>query len=107
MSLTTNHDSRAHWRDDARNIANSVRTERARLKQQLRDGELTVEALIMDPPWFLIELRTFELLEAAPKIGQKKLRKLNMAAAAAGVNLFRPLGMQSERSRVWLAERLG
>lgn len=51
-------------------------------------------------------MRVFELLEAAPHVGRKKIERVNLVAAAHRVNIMRPIGSLSARSREWLIAQL-
>lgn len=60
--------------------------------------------VIRDPPDAAQGMRAFEVLELAPGIGRRKIERLNVRCARAGVNLMRPLGALTDRQREWLAQ---
>ena len=56
--------------------ANGIRSERARLKERLRNGELAIIEVLGDPPEFVHTAKVFDLLLAVPKYGRVKANKL-------------------------------
>jgi len=87
--------------------ANSHRSRAAAIKHQLRNGQVTIAALLADPPTELHRHLTWEVLLWTPGVGHQRLRTLNSRALRAGhVNLAAPLGALTPRQRVWLADQL-
>lgn len=56
--------------------ANAIRSRRARLKQELRAGQVNVVELILQPPAYLRRARVAEVLSWAPKLGKVKVERL-------------------------------
>jgi hypothetical protein len=61
---------------DALRRANGIRSERARLKDRLRNGELAIAEVLVDPPEYVHTAKVFDLLLAVPKYGRVKANKL-------------------------------
>jgi hypothetical protein len=56
--------------------ANDVRSERARLKERLRTGEVCITEILNDPPEYVHTAKVFDLVLAVPKYGKVKANKL-------------------------------
>jgi len=85
-------------------VANERRTATALLKSRLRRGEVTLAAVLADPPAETGRVLTFEVLLWAPQFGHWRLRVLNSRAMRYGyVNLATSLGELTDRQRQWLA----
>jgi len=56
--------------------ANEVRLARADLKRRVADGEITVAALILDPPREAVSMRVMDLLMWQRRWGLMRCRKL-------------------------------
>jgi len=90
-------------RMDALRRANEIRSQRADLKKQLKSGELSVYALIDDPPDYVLTAKVFDMIVAAPKYGKvKATRLLNQCRISQG----KTLGGLSDRQRQELVELL-
>ena len=63
-------------RMEALRRANGIRSERARLKDRLRNGELAIAEVLVDPPEYVHTAKVFDLLLAVPKYGRVKANKL-------------------------------
>jgi hypothetical protein len=63
-------------RMDALRRANAIRSERARLKERLRTGELAISDVLVDPPRCVHTAKVLDLLLAVPKYGRVKANKL-------------------------------
>ncbi|OFW60517.1 MAG: hypothetical protein A2133_11590 [Actinobacteria bacterium RBG_16_64_13] len=63
-------------RMDALRRANDIRSERARLKERLRTGELAIAEVLMDPPSAVHTAKVLDLLLAVPKYGRVKANRL-------------------------------
>lgn len=94
-----------HW-EQLNSASLTLRRDRAALKRQIRRREVSPADVLLNPPACAAGMRVFELLEAAPHVGRKKIEQINVAAAWHGVNLMREIGCLSERSRSWLIHQL-
>ena len=56
--------------------ANQVRTQRARLKRDLRSGSVSIHRFLLDPPDWLETAKVAEVLLSLPKLGRVKVNKL-------------------------------
>ena len=63
-------------RMDALRRANDIRSERARLKERLRTGDLAIADLLVDPPRCVHTAKVLDLLLAVPKYGRVKANRL-------------------------------
>lgn len=63
-------------RMDALRRANDIRSERARLKERLRTGDLVITDLLNDPPMCVHTAKVLDLLLAVPKYGRVKANRL-------------------------------
>ena len=63
-------------RMDALRRANEIRTERARLKRDLKAGRSQIHGLLLDPPDYLLTAKVFDLLLAVPKYGRVKANRI-------------------------------
>ncbi len=63
-------------RMDALRRANDIRSERARLKERLRTGDLVITDLLNDPPLCVHTAKVLDLLLAVPKYGRVKANRL-------------------------------
>ena len=63
-------------RMDALRRANDIRSERARLKERLRTGEMTITEVLVDPPSCVHTAKVLDLLLAVPKYGRVKANRL-------------------------------
>jgi hypothetical protein len=86
-------------RMDALGRANQIRVERARLKRDLKAGAVTIDAILADPPDYLLTAKVFDMLLAVPKFGRvKATRFLNQCR----VSQSKTVGGLSERQRAEL-----
>lgn len=83
--------------------ANEVRIARARLKQQLRQGDACIEQILAAPPECASTAKVIELLLAVPKIGPARAGRL---LTTAGVNQTKTIGTLTERQRTHLIDLL-
>jgi hypothetical protein len=79
--------------------ANEIRIARARLKQQLRDGDTRVEQILASPPECVGTATVLDLLLAVPKIGPVRASRLLATAQVSQTTIIRRL---SERQRAEL-----
>jgi len=63
-------------RMDALRRANDIRSDRARLKERLRTGDLTITDVLNDPPSCVHTAKVLDLLLAVPKYGRVKANRL-------------------------------
>lgn len=56
--------------------ANGIRSERARLKERLRNGEVSIIEVLLNPPECVHTAKVFDLLLAVPKFGRVKTARL-------------------------------
>ena len=56
--------------------ANDIRSERARLKERLRKGEVAIGDVLVDPPLCVHTAKVLDLLLAVPKYGRVKANRL-------------------------------
>jgi|SRR5687768_13485774 hypothetical protein len=63
-------------RMDALRRANEIRTQRARLKRDLKGGRVKIHPLLLDPPDYLLTAKVFDLLLAVPKYGRVKVNRI-------------------------------
>lgn len=90
-------------RMDALKRANGIRTQRAKLKKDLKAGRVKISVLILDPPEWLLTCRLFDLLLATPKYGRVKTnRVMNLCR----VSPSKTLGGMTERQRKELVTQL-
>ena len=86
-------------RMDALRRANDIRVQRAKLKWDLKEGRLRVEAVLEDPPDYVATAKVFDILMAVPKFGRVKAsRFLNQCR----ISQSKTVGGLSERQRTEL-----
>ena len=83
--------------------ANQVRGLRAKLKQDLRQGNVRIEVILATPADYLASSEVFDLLVAVPKIGPVKAGRL---LTIARISPSKTMGQLSERQRACLIELL-
>ncbi|MFZ4754565.1 MAG: integration host factor, actinobacterial type [Miltoncostaeaceae bacterium] len=89
---------------DALRRANEIRSLRAKLKKDLKSGDLSVDEVIAEPiDDFVLTAKVFDIIVAAPKYGKvKATRLLNQCRISQG----KTLGGLSERQRIELIDLL-
>ena len=86
-------------RMEALRRANEIRVERARLKKDLKVGDVSITEVLADPPDFVLTAKVFDMLLAVPKFGRvKATRYLNQCR----VSQSKTVGGLSERQRAEL-----
>ena len=86
-------------RMDALKRANDVRVRRARLKKDLKDGNVQIEEILSNPPEYVETAKVFDMLMAVPKFGRVKAgRFLNQCR----ISQSKTVGGLSERQRAEL-----
>jgi len=83
-------------RMDALKRANEIRTERARLKRDLKAGRIQIQSLLLDPPEYLATAKVFDLLLAVPKYGRVKVNRI---LTHCRISPSKTIGGLSERQR--------
>lgn len=84
--------------------ANEVRTARAKLKQQLRQGKVRIEEVLATPPEHVATAKVLDLLVAVPKFGPVRAGRV---LSTARVSQSKTVGGLSDRQRAQLIELLG
>jgi hypothetical protein len=83
--------------------ANHVRSRRAKLKQELRAGNVRLEQILATPADYLASAEVFDMLVAVPRIGPVKAGRL---LTVARINPSKTVGDLTERQRTHLIELL-
>ena len=79
--------------------ANDIRVKRARLKKDLKEGQIQIEQILRDPPEYVSTAKVFDILMAVPKFGRvKAARFLNTCR----ISQAKTVGGLSERQRAEL-----
>ena len=90
-------------RMEALRRANDIRSQRAKLKRDLKSGQVTIQRIIAHPPDYVLTAKVFDMLMAVPKYGKVKATKfLNHCRISQG----KTMGGLSERQRNELLELL-
>jgi hypothetical protein len=90
-------------RMDALRRANDIRTARAKLKKDLKAGKTSINALLLDPPEYVMTAKVFDMLLAVPKYGRVKTNRiLNQCR----ISPSKTIGGLSERQRAELVSQL-
>src|SRR5680860_844706 len=63
-------------RMEALKRANGIRTERARLKEALKNGTVDIEDILVEPPEYVHTAKVFDLILAVPKYGRVKTSRI-------------------------------
>ena len=90
-------------RMDALARANLIRTERARLKRELKAGRYSIHTLLLSPPEYMETAKVFDVMLAVPKYGRVKVNKI---LAHCRVAPSKTIGGLSERQRSELVSLL-
>jgi hypothetical protein len=86
-------------RMEALKRANDIRVQRAKLKKDLKEGRVTIETVLLDPPDYVSTAKVFDMLMAVPKFGRvKAARLLNQCR----ISQSKTVGGLSERQRAEL-----
>lgn len=83
-------------RMEALQRANEIRTERARLKRDLKAGRVNIHGLLLHPPPYLQTAKVFDLLLAVPKYGRVKANRI---LTQCRISPSKTIGGLSERQR--------
>jgi hypothetical protein len=90
-------------RMDALARANLIRTERARLKRDLKAGRYSIHTLLLNPPEYIETAKVFDMMLAVPKYGRVKVNKI---LAHCRIAPSKTIGGLSERQRSELVSLL-
>ncbi len=90
-------------RQEALTKANTVRTERADLKKEMKAGRANVYQLIRDPPEVLQTMKLWDFLIAIPKFGRVKVNKM---LTQCRISPSKTMGGLSQRQREEVARML-
>lgn len=92
--------SRSHLqRMEALARANHIRTQRAKIKRELRAGRISIDKLLLEPPSCVDTAKVFDLLLAVPRYGRVKVNKI---LAHCRISPSKTIGGLSERQRAEL-----
>ena len=83
--------------------ANETRTRRAKLKQDLKAGRVSIHELLANPPDPLLTAKVFDVLLAVPRLGRVRVNKL---LSACRISPSKTIGGLSERQRHELLRHL-
>ncbi len=86
-------------RKEALKKANDVRTQRARVKRDIKAGRRQVHELLANPPEFLETAKVADLLIQVPKFGRVKVQR---ALTYCRISPSKTIGGLSERQRTEL-----
>jgi hypothetical protein len=90
-------------RMEALRRANEIRTERAKLKRELKAGRAQIHPLLLDPPEYLQTAKVFDLLLAVPKYGRVKVNRI---LTQCRISPSKTIGGLSQRQRTELVSYL-
>ncbi len=90
-------------RRDALTKANEVRTERAKVKRELKAGRIRIEDLLLKPPACIETAKVFDMLLAVPKYGRVKVTKV---LGICRISPSKTIGGLSQRQREELVKLL-
>jgi hypothetical protein len=86
-------------RMEALRRANDIRVRRAKLKRDLKDGRVSVDEILSNPPDYVETAKVFDILMAVPKFGRvKAARFLNQCR----ISQSKTVGGLSDRQRAEL-----
>ena len=83
-------------RMEALRRANEIRTQRARLKRDLKAGRTHIHGLLLEPPEYVQTAKVFDLLLAVPKYGRVKVNRI---LTHCRISPSKTIGGLSERQR--------
>ena len=88
-------------RMEALKRANDIRVKRAKLKKDLKDGRVRIEAILDRPPEYVETAKVIDILMAVPKFGRvKAARFLNTCR----ISQSKTVGGLSDRQRAELID---
>ena len=83
--------------------ANEIRTQRAKLKRDLKAGKVKVETLLLDPPEYVMSAKAFDMILAVPTYGRVKANRI---LSQCRISPSKTIGGLSERQRAELVGQL-
>src|ERR1700752_1339910 len=83
--------------------ANEIRSRRAQLKRDLKAGKAKIEALLLDPPDYVMSAKAFDMILAVPKYGRVKANKI---LTQCRISPSKTIGGLSQRQRAELVTPL-
>src|SRR5229473_3990298 len=83
-------------RMEALKRANDIRVRRAQLKKDLKDGRVSIEKILLDPPEYVSTAKVFDMLIAVPKLGRVKATRF---LSQCRISQSKTVGGLSERQR--------
>lgn len=90
-------------RMDALEKANVIRSQRAKLKKDLKSGRTSIHSLLQDPPDYLETAKVVDMLLAVPKYGRVKAHRVLQSCR---ISPSKTIGGLSERQRTELVSLL-
>ena len=90
-------------RMDALARANEIRSQRARLKRDLKAGRHSIHQLLLNPPEYVETAKVFDMLLAVPKYGRVKVNRI---LTHCRISPSKTIGGLSERQRAELVSLL-
>ena len=88
---------------DALQRANTIRTQRAQLKRDLKAGRMSIHDLLLEPPGYIETAKVFDMLLAVPKYGRVKVNKVLVGCR---ISPSKTIGGLSQRQRSELVSML-
>ena len=88
---------------DALRRANDIRAARAKLRKDLKEGQESIDAVLLDPPEYVMTAKVFDMLLAVPKYGRVKTNRI---LHQARISPSKTIGGLSERQRAELVSLL-
>ena len=88
-------------RMEALNRANQIRVRRAQLKRELKQGQVSIDAILADPPEYVLTAKVYDMLVAVPRLGRVKVGRL---LTQCRISPAKTVGGLSERQRGELLE---
>lgn len=83
--------------------ANTVRTERARLKRDLKAQRRRIHDILLEPPVYVETMKVFDLVLASPKYGRVKTNKVLQQCR---ISPAKTIGGMSQRQRAEVVSML-
>jgi hypothetical protein len=83
--------------------ANKIRSMRAQLKKELKNGDKDIVEVLTDPPEFLVTAKVVDLLLVVPKFGRVKAARV---LTRCRISQAKTVGGLSDRQRAELIEDL-
>ena len=83
-------------RMEALKRANDIRSQRAKLKRDLKAGKVKIQALLLDPPEYVQTAKVIDMLLAVPKYGRVNVNRM---LTSCRISPSKTIGGLSERQR--------